>query len=524
MPERTLLVIGAGIAGLSAGCYAQMNGYRTRLLELHTIPGGLCTSWRRKGYLFDGAIRYLSGAGPRANAHLVWKELRMLEGRRFHFYDEFTRYESRDGRAFCLYTDVDRLEAHMLALAPQDAAATRDFTGALRDFAAFDLPVDLTPDDPQENLQLGMMMLPFVGPLLKWKDVTLREFAARFSDPLLREGLLHFFQFSPPDFPFMMMVMTLAQLANKSAGYPIGGSLDFAEDLARRFKALGGEIEYEARVTEILVEADRAVGVRLADGCERRAEVVISAADGRSTLFDLLRGRYLSEATRLHYQLLPLAESILQVSLGVARDFSAEPPQLSFPLSHPITLGNLTVDRLVLKHYSFDPTMAPRGKASLSLWIEADYDHWKSLRAEPERYEAAKEEVAVAVIAALDERYPGLAGQVEAVDVATPVTYERYTLNWRGSIHGWALGMKKMALMMGAGMSKTLPGLRNFYMIGQWVEPGGNVHLAAASGRDVVEMLCREAGAPFVTATQRLPMSVAAPSLAGWMAGQRQRQ
>jgi len=500
MHDPTILIIGAGIAGLTAGCYARYNGYRTRILELHTLPGGLCTSWRRKGYLFDGAIRYLVGAGPKVNAHLLWKELGMLEDRRFHFYDEFTRFEDRQGRAFCLYTDPDKLEAHMLALSPDDAAVTRDFTGALRDFAAFDLPVDLTPDDPQENLQLGLMMLPFIGPLLKWKDVTLRDFAARFRDPLLRDGLLGVFQFTPPDFPFMMLVMTLAQLANKSAGYPIGGSLDFAEDLARRFKRLGGEIQYGARVVRILVENGQAVGVRLADGSELRGDIVISACDLRSTLYDLLAGDYLTEQFKLYFQLLPSSESIIQVSLGVARDFSAEPPSLNFPLRRAIRLGERGFDRLVVKHYSFDPTMADEGKASLNLWIEADYDYWQRLRAEPKRYEAEKEAVAAAVIAALDDRFPGLAAQVEAVDVATPVTFERYTANWHGAIHGWALGLKKMALMMGTGMSKTLPGLKNFYLIGQWIEPGGNVQLAAASGRDALEMICRADAKPFLTA------------------------
>ncbi|MEZ4621492.1 MAG: hypothetical protein R2867_39150 [Caldilineaceae bacterium] len=90
----------------------------------------------------------------------------------------------------------------------------------------------------------------------------------------------------------------------------------------------------------------------------------------------------------------------------------------------------------------------------------------------PDAYEQAKAEVADQVIAALDWRYPGLAERVEAVDVATPVTYERYIANWRGSIYGWAMTMRKLALMMGTGMRKTLPGLANFYMCGQWVEPG----------------------------------------------------
>ena len=62
MPKRYIIIIGAGLAGLSAGCYAQMNGYETQIFEMHNIPGGLCTSWKRKGYTFDGCIHYLMGS------------------------------------------------------------------------------------------------------------------------------------------------------------------------------------------------------------------------------------------------------------------------------------------------------------------------------------------------------------------------------------------------------------------------------------------------------------------------------
>ena len=101
-----------------------------------------------------------------------------------------------------------------------------------------------------------------------------------------------------------------------------------------------------------------------------------------------------------------VAKSILQVSLGVNRDFSQEPPALNFLLRQPIYLGNVQQKRLVVKHYCFDPTMAPPGKSVLSVWSEADYDYWKSMRAHPRHYRAAKELVAQQVIAALDERFP----------------------------------------------------------------------------------------------------------------------
>jgi phytoene dehydrogenase-like protein len=54
--EAEVVIIGAGIAGLSLGCYLQMNGFNVQIFESHNTPGGLCTSWKRKGYLFDGCI------------------------------------------------------------------------------------------------------------------------------------------------------------------------------------------------------------------------------------------------------------------------------------------------------------------------------------------------------------------------------------------------------------------------------------------------------------------------------------
>jgi len=496
---ESILIIGAGIAGLSAGCYAQMNGYRTQILELHSIPGGLCTSWRRGDYVFDGSVRYLTGTTPQSKVHQLWDELGVLHGRPIHNYDEFIRFEGTDGRTFVLYTDIARLEQHMLDLSPQDHRLIREFGEALRQFTQMDMPVDLTPSDALEALDLGKGMLPVLLPALRWRTVTVREFAARFQDPLLREALPQFFQFSPPDFPMMLLLTTLAMMNDREAGYPIGGSLQFAQDLAGRYLALGGEIRYRARVAQVLVVDDLAVGVRLEDGTELRADIVISAADGRSTIFDLLGGRYVDETIRGYYRDLPAAQSILQVSLGVTRDFSGEPPALSFPLHKPVVVGNIRHDRLVLKHYSFDPTMAPPGKSVLSLWCAADYDYWQGLRADRKRYRAAKQRVARQITAVLEERYPGLGAQIEEVDVATPVTYERYTGNWRGAFAGWALTTRKMSMMMGGGMRKTLPGLDAFYMIGQWVEPGGNVELSAASGRDVVKDICKLEDRPFRT-------------------------
>jgi phytoene dehydrogenase-like protein len=69
MAERTILIIGAGIGGLATGCYAAMNGYRAKIVEMHATPGGLCTSWNSHGYTFDGCIHNLAGTSAESRFH-----------------------------------------------------------------------------------------------------------------------------------------------------------------------------------------------------------------------------------------------------------------------------------------------------------------------------------------------------------------------------------------------------------------------------------------------------------------------
>ena len=79
---KRMLIIGAEIAGLSTGCYAQMNGYKTSIFEMHTIPGGLCTAWKRKGYTFDISMHNFVGSRP-GPFNRMWGELGVLDDHKY---------------------------------------------------------------------------------------------------------------------------------------------------------------------------------------------------------------------------------------------------------------------------------------------------------------------------------------------------------------------------------------------------------------------------------------------------------
>jgi phytoene dehydrogenase-like protein len=141
MPEKSIAIIGAGIAGLSAGIYAQLSGFKSFIYEVHSLPGGVMTSWKRKGYTIDGCVQWLMGSNPRSNLYPLYQEIGLTQDRRFFHPDVFMYFEDVEGRSLTFYSDINRLEQELLSLGPEDVAFIRDFCGAARAFVGFNPPV-----------------------------------------------------------------------------------------------------------------------------------------------------------------------------------------------------------------------------------------------------------------------------------------------------------------------------------------------------------------------------------------------
>ncbi len=496
--EKSIIIIGGGIAGLSAGCYGQMNGYRAQIFELHDKLGGLCTAWERKGYTFDLCIHWLTGSKPGEGFYPFWQELGALPGQEIINIERFYRVESADGKAIDWYTDIDRLEAHLLEVAPEDAKAIKEVTRAMRRFTKFNMSEDKPPElsNVFDGIKMIFKMLPFMGDFRKWGRITISELSQRFRNPLLRSA----WKVLPSEMSAMAMVIVMAGFDQKTQGYPIGGSLPFAKAIEKRYLSLGGEVHYKSRVTKILVENDRAVGVELEDGSQHRADYVISAADGHATIFEMLEGKYVDDTIRGYYKELPIFEPLIFMSLGVNRSFADFPQTVTgfvLQLGQPIMVGGEKHDWLEVRIHNFDPTLAPEGKTAITVMFDSNYPYWEKLHKDIKAYKAEKAEIAKTVIEVLDKRFPGLAAQVEVTDVATPITFKRYTGNWQGSFEGWMITPKTMMLRM----KKTLPGLDAFYMVGQWIQPGGGLPTGAITGRHVTQIICKKDKRPFVTTT-----------------------
>lgn len=497
MAQKHVLIIGGGVAGLSAGCYARMNGFRTTIVEQHFLPGGLCTSWERKGYVFDGCLSYLYGTAPGAPYNRLWKELGALEGRKCIQLDEFIRVREPGGRELVAWADPDRLEDHLLGISPTDARPIRALCRGIRELATLDMSIlQETPREIRTPLQwaeLGRRMMPYTAQTARWALRSAQDFALSFQDPFLRRAIPHLFGW--PEIPMLAAISLLAAMGVGNAGFPEGGSLELARALEKRYRELGGVIHYQKRVDRILTNKGRATGVVLFSDEEIPADWVISAADTKTTLEDMLQGRYPSRPlARMYKGGLPI-HSQVQVSLGLKRDLSAEPAWVIHLQDKPYRFLNDERDTLVVKHFGFDPTLAPPDRSVAEITFRMDYRYFERIYGN-KLYDAEQLQLADQALEQLERIWPGVRSDVEVTDVATPLSYERYTGNWQGSSCGWLL-TKQTMLKMITGVPRTLQGLGGFVLAGQWVEPGGGVPMCAGSGRNAVRLICAAEGQPF---------------------------
>ncbi|HUX20623.1 MAG TPA: FAD-dependent oxidoreductase [Spirochaetia bacterium] len=285
----------------------------------------------------------------------------------------------------------------------------------------------------------------------------------------------------------LIAILTLALFNRGDNGYPQGGSLQFSRDIERRYLELGGKLHYRSKVAQILVEGGRSVGVRLAAGGEVRADIAISAADGHATLFEMLGEAYLDSETIRCYSTLKPFRPLVYVCLGINRDLSAEPHIVTNVLDPPIEFAAERHELLGWFHYCYDPSSAPHGKSAVVSMVETSFEFWERAHRDSAVYAQEKHKVAGLVIDAMERRYPGIASQVEVIDFATPLTWVRYTGNWRGAYEGWLPTREALSVTM----KKSFPGLKDFYLCGQWVEPGGGVPVSVISGRNVIKLICK---------------------------------
>lgn len=482
-----IVIIGGGVAGLSAGIYSAMNGFDTEIVEMHSVAGGQCTAWDRKKYRFDYCLHCLVGTSHGA-FHDIWKETGVLNSTT-EVIDHaiHSQITDKDGNTFIIYSDIDRWERYLLDLAPEDERPVRKMCREMRKSALLE-PFVLPPElrGPIDYLRVLPKMLPLLVLVNKYGRLTCRQYFEKlqFKSEKIRGAL--FSMYGERNFSALAFIFMLGWFHQKNAGYIKGGSFPLAQRMAERFNELGGRLTYSRRVEKILVEDHTTKGVLLADGTTIRADYVISAADGFATIYKMLGGRYVSKEVDYAYHNWELFTPLVQVSFGIGIPVPARAPIL-LDFTPELVIGSTRLPfGYSLMNYSYDPTMAPEGKTTLVMRFESPWSIWKDLNGD--EYQAEKRKIEKDAVAILEKSCPGITNHIEVIDVATPKTGVRYTGVKEGAYEGFMPTRENMM----KSLKMQLPGLRNFYMAGQWLFPGGGLPPAAQSGKWAVQLICRK--------------------------------
>lgn len=492
--KQKVIVIGGGIAGLSAGVYALRCGFDVTILESHSIAGGNCTSWKRKDYLFEGGMHWLTGSDPKQPVHKMWRCVGALDDSvTIHCPEPYIEY-NHNGTPIRLYRNIDTTEKHLISVSPVDEKEIKKLCNNIRKVQGLSMPVfDLrgvkTTKKQRPSLSLLLSALSALRLMSSFSKISRDNYVSRFS----HEGIRHLIRAVTEEKTGVVpLFFSMGIISSGDGGFPEGGSLPFVGRIVKRFQALGGTLLLNTRAEHVAVETGHAVGIVDADGKQMPADAVIVTTDTMAVdrLFQVrLQSPWLDEMRRVTEPTM-----VTFISLGIDADLRNYNKGLILRLDHPIRLAKQTYEYLNINNYANDPSYSPEGKSAVTVMLNGDtYDFWKKAKEEG-RYSQEKQKLATEVIAAVAAQIPQIAEKVEVCDVATPLTYERYCGNWKGS---WMTEMT--AKMKMKNYPAVINGLSGVYFAGQRMMPPGGLPVALSSGRTAVQYLCRDTNTVFVS-------------------------
>lgn len=483
-----VIVIGGGMAGLSAGAGLAHRGADVLVVEAHYQPGGYAHAFRRKQFMFDSAVHLTPGGGKGEGLQRLLDEWGVADQVEFLPVQPMYRTMGPGLQTLIRSGKDGFVESHAEHF-PHERAGIRSLVEAMdrmaieiRELSAIDVP----------KSQMMRVMVKQCPTVLRNSNRTLQQLLDdHVKDPICQSvlGTLWTYLGLPPSkcsaVAFAVMMMSFI---NENAYYVRGTFQRLADAFATALRKFGGELVMPRRVDRILLDDQgRACGVKLdKQGEELRAKYVISNADAFQTFFHMVGRDKLDAEFASSLESRGLSISAFEVFLGVKMDLKSmgvvhetffapcHSPELVYD-SH--ANGDVLGCGLSIPSIE-DATVAPAGHHTVCITMFAPWDRtWKE----------QKQRVADRLIQEAEQVVPGLRDAIVYQDAGTPNTMQRYTGNFRGAIYGWDASPKSLATRLA--METPVPGL---FLAGHWTRPGGGLYAVVTSGQIAAQRVFKE--------------------------------
>ena len=462
-PYYDAIVIGAGVAGLVCAAFLAKGGKKVLLVEQHFIPGGYCTSFKRKGFTFDAAVHHIGGCGKWSVVGRCFKTL----GIEMDFYP----LDPMDHLIFPNFrieipADLDEYIARLQDRYPLEKDNIKEF------FQDFIKLYRATFNNEKSQI------------IDKYKDQTYGEMLDAFfkSEELkmILAGQWGYIGLPPTRASAIAMCQMMINYLKDGAFSPAGGTQEFANAIFKKFIDFGGHVMLSSIAKKILLNGNSVKGIKLQDGKEIPSGLVVSNIDARQTFFDLLEGK-LDPPFVKKVEGMRESCSFFLLYLGVGGEIDLSKLKRGF--YHTATDAS-TMDKewlYISVPTKICPTLAPSNKQIISVVVYLNKVTYKNV---PD-WKFFKESMTLSTINRLELYIPDLKKYIEVIESATPKTLERYTSNTNGAAYGWEVSVDQM-------WENRLPQktpIENLYLTGHWTKPGPGICAVVSSGWSVANLI-----------------------------------
>jgi len=488
------VVVGAGLGGLAAAMRLGAKGWKVTVVDKLDRPGGRGSSITKGGHRFD--------LGP--TIVTVPDRLRELWadcGRDFDAdvklvpMDPFYQILFPDGERYTAYGDDEKVRAEVARISPGDVEGFRHFMWDAK--ARYEFGYENLGRKPMHKLWDLIKVLPTFGWLRADRSVY-GHAKKMVKDEHLRFALsFHPLFIGGDPFHVTSMYILVSQLEKKfGVHYAMGGIQAIADAMANVIRAQGGEVRLNTEVDEILVsKVGRATGIKLADGTELPAEVVVSNADAGHTYKRLLRNRdrWRWSDDKLDKKRWSMGlfvwyfgtKGTANMWKDVGHHSVVVGPRYKDHVADIFIEGKLAEDMSLYVHRPSvtDPSAAPKGDDTfyvLSPVPNLGFDNGVDWSVEAEKYKAK-------VLKVIEERLlPGVTGKITEEVVFTPETFRDRYLSPLGAGFSLEPRIFQSAWFRPHNVSEEVDGL---YLVGAGTHPGAGVPSVIGSGELVAQMI-----------------------------------
>ncbi len=473
------VIIGGGVAGLTAGIYGQFFGMDCTIIEKNAFVGGNMTAWKRNGYPIDNCIHWLTGTKKGTKLNRMWNFVGML-GKNVKLCKNDAFYTSElGGEKVSLWRDTEKTLAEMNTISPADAEESQKFIECVNCIAHAQC------DDIREKIS-------YIPAVARYGGMSLRDLSNRFVHPLLKRLIVDYLS---PELSALALICAYATFSSGNGDVPYGGSRDAATRMKNRFIALGGKLLKSEVVSRIVINkaTGKAFGVITERGRFVAADSVICACDPTVTFGRLLPYSYMPAVMKRAYKDSKNMPLFSAIHAAFVCDSNQELPKNPTVFEFDgIRIGNRKLKRILIKPYTSEDLNIFKGKTVLQIMFylyDSEALMWERLSKNEQKYKKAKEGFANAVLSAISRRYPSTRGSIELLDVWTPATYSKYFDAKHGAFLSFASRPGKALLYRSP---TKIKGLSNVYIATQWQSSPGGLPIAANKGKKAAYLAARK--------------------------------